>query len=184
MNFRRLLTLKPTSSQFLYLAVIVTMVLMVTMGQSLAQSKKKPAGVSCILNGKTYKNCSPAMLKQAKREAARIKAAPQKKGVTVQFAGISPATVTKSPLAPTTALGKGATVAALAAFGTQPDYFAIGNYANSPLPQVDATGTIVPLTGMRKFVNSLPGLCGLGAPNRPGAVHPPCDEGHYRHFYE
>ena len=41
-----------------------------------------------------------------------------------------------------------------------PDYFGpYPNYANSPLPAVDpVTGQVVPGTGMRKFVNSLPGL--------------------------
>lgn len=40
-----------------------------------------------------------------------------------------------------------------------PDYFAlIPNYANSPLPVIDVSGNIVPGTGIRKFVDSLPGL--------------------------
>ena len=39
-----------------------------------------------------------------------------------------------------------------------PDYFGpYPNYANSPLPTV-VTGKVVPGTGMRKFINSLPGL--------------------------
>ncbi|BDG03445.1 choice-of-anchor D domain-containing protein [Anaeromyxobacter oryzae] len=32
------------------------------------------------------------------------------------------------------------------------------NYANSPLPQLDASGAVVPGTGLRKFVDTLPGL--------------------------
>ena len=42
----------------------------------------------------------------------------------------------------------------------RPDYFGpYPNYANSPLPTVDTvTGKVVPGTGMRKFINSLPGL--------------------------
>ena len=41
-----------------------------------------------------------------------------------------------------------------------PDYFgAVPNYANSPLPQVDpTTQQVVPGTGIRKFVDSLPGV--------------------------
>ena len=41
-----------------------------------------------------------------------------------------------------------------------PDYFgAVPNYANSPLPQLDpATHQVIPGTGMRKFIDSLPGL--------------------------
>jgi len=41
-----------------------------------------------------------------------------------------------------------------------PDYFgAVPNYANSPLPQLDpTTHQVIPGTGMRKFIDSLPGL--------------------------
>lgn len=43
--------------------------------------------------------------------------------------------------------------------GATPDYWGgIANYANSPLPQMDASGNVIPGTGMRKFVDSLPGL--------------------------
>jgi FtsP/CotA-like multicopper oxidase with cupredoxin domain len=45
-----------------------------------------------------------------------------------------------------------------------PDYFGTTpNYANSPLPELDASGTVIPGTGIRKFVDSLPGL---GAANK------------------
>jgi len=44
-----------------------------------------------------------------------------------------------------------------------PDYFGVPNWANSPLPQIDVSGAVVPGTGMRKFVDTLPGLCALGA---------------------
>ena len=47
---------------------------------------------------------------------------------------------------------------AVPAPGGTPDYFGIyPNYANSPLPTV-VGGNVVPGTGMRKFVDSLPGL--------------------------
>jgi FtsP/CotA-like multicopper oxidase with cupredoxin domain len=47
---------------------------------------------------------------------------------------------------------------ALDPLGT-PDYFGtIPNYANSPLPDLDISGNPVPGTGIRKFVDSLPGL--------------------------
>jgi FtsP/CotA-like multicopper oxidase with cupredoxin domain len=40
-----------------------------------------------------------------------------------------------------------------------PDYFGfVPNYANSPLPRLDPAGRVVPGTGLRKFVNSLPGV--------------------------
>jgi FtsP/CotA-like multicopper oxidase with cupredoxin domain len=41
--------------------------------------------------------------------------------------------------------------------------YGIANYANSPLPSVNASGAVVPGTGMRKFVDRLPGLTAAGA---------------------
>ena len=42
--------------------------------------------------------------------------------------------------------------------GMTPDYFGSPNYANSPLPQFDAQGNHIAGTGIRKFVDGLPGL--------------------------
>jgi FtsP/CotA-like multicopper oxidase with cupredoxin domain len=43
--------------------------------------------------------------------------------------------------------------------GGTPDYFGPWpNYANSPLPRMDALGKVLAGTGIRKFVDSLPGL--------------------------
>jgi FtsP/CotA-like multicopper oxidase with cupredoxin domain len=43
--------------------------------------------------------------------------------------------------------------------GGVPDYFGIyPNYATSQLPEVDGSGNVITGTGIRKFVNSLPGL--------------------------
>jgi FtsP/CotA-like multicopper oxidase with cupredoxin domain len=55
----------------------------------------------------------------------------------------------------------------------QPDYMGgvIPNYANSPLPTLDASGNPVPGTGIRKFVDSLPGL-GAAAANDLGNYIP------------
>jgi FtsP/CotA-like multicopper oxidase with cupredoxin domain len=39
-----------------------------------------------------------------------------------------------------------------------PDYYNVANYANSPLPTLDASGKPISGTGIRKFVDSLPGL--------------------------
>jgi FtsP/CotA-like multicopper oxidase with cupredoxin domain len=47
--------------------------------------------------------------------------------------------------------------------GGTPDYWTTPNYANSQLPEFNADGTIKPGTGIRKFVDSLPGL---GAANK------------------
>lgn len=50
--------------------------------------------------------------------------------------------------------------------GSTPDYFgASGNFAQSPLPTFDASGNIVPGTGIRKFVDGLPGLGPTAANN-------------------
>lgn len=42
--------------------------------------------------------------------------------------------------------------------GGTPDYWTTPNYANSPLPEFNTDGTIKQGTGMRKFVDTLPGL--------------------------
>jgi FtsP/CotA-like multicopper oxidase with cupredoxin domain len=58
-------------------------------------------------------------------------------------------------------IGGGEDLTAKAAIGTPggtPDYFTTPNYANSPLPEFNPDGTIKQGTGMRKFVDTLPGL--------------------------
>jgi FtsP/CotA-like multicopper oxidase with cupredoxin domain len=53
-----------------------------------------------------------------------------------------------------------------------PDYFGnVPNYANSPLPRLDAAGNPIAGTGMRKFVDGLPGL-GPTAANNLGQYIP------------
>lgn len=53
-----------------------------------------------------------------------------------------------------------------------PDYFGTTpNFANSPLPTLDTSGNVVPGTGIRKFVDSLPGL-GSGNANDLGQYLP------------
>jgi FtsP/CotA-like multicopper oxidase with cupredoxin domain len=49
--------------------------------------------------------------------------------------------------------------------GGTPDYWTTPNYANSPLPELDANGKVVPGTGIRKFVDTLPGLGKANANN-------------------
>ncbi len=61
--------------------------------------------------------------------------------------------------------------AQMAAPGSAPHYFSHPNYANSPLPLLDSSGNIVPGTGIRKFVDGLPGL-GPGAANNLGQFLP------------
>jgi FtsP/CotA-like multicopper oxidase with cupredoxin domain len=54
--------------------------------------------------------------------------------------------------------GLGTPLGALVPLGP-PDYFGtVPNYANSQLPSLDTSGNVVPGTGIRKFVDSLPGL--------------------------
>jgi FtsP/CotA-like multicopper oxidase with cupredoxin domain len=56
--------------------------------------------------------------------------------------------------------------------GGTPDYFGTTpNYALSPLPTLDTLGNVVPGTGIRKFVDSLPGL-GAAAANDLGQFIP------------
>jgi FtsP/CotA-like multicopper oxidase with cupredoxin domain len=108
---------------------------------------------------------------QAQRKAARGRQAPQTKGVLHRFAGVNPATAPFSPLAPVSpallaGTAAGAAVGGPSALATYvmagplalPDYFGNPNWSNSPLPQLDASGAVIPGTGMRKFKDALPDL--------------------------
>src|SRR5512137_1184120 len=57
----------------------------------------------------------------------------------VTFAGINPDTAKYSPLAKL-----GGALAKMVDALTPPDYFGVANWANSPLPQLDATGNVIP----------------------------------------
>ena len=64
------------------------------------------------------------------------------------------------------ALGAQAMPATMPMPGGTPDYFGLyPNYANSQLPELDASGRVIPGTGIRKFVDSLPGLGAANANN-------------------
>jgi len=76
---------------------------------------------------------------RAQRKAARLRAAPQGKGVSSHFAGLNPETATVSPLA------AGPNALAAMTPGASPDYFGVGNYANSPFPVI-APGPIQAIT--------------------------------------
>jgi FtsP/CotA-like multicopper oxidase with cupredoxin domain len=74
-------------------------------------------------------------------------------------------------LPPATASAR-ASVAATLDPGGQPNYFGtVANFANSPLPKLDAKGNVIPGTGIRKFVDSLPGF-GPAAKNNLGNYIP------------
>jgi FtsP/CotA-like multicopper oxidase with cupredoxin domain len=55
--------------------------------------------------------------------------------------------------------------------GAPVDYFGTANWSNSQLPSLDASGNVIPETGIRKFVDSLPGL-GFAARNNLGQYIP------------
>ena len=115
------------------------------------------AQTGCKANGAGSKNCPPDQMRsttQAQRKAARTRQAPQKRGTNKVFAGLNASTLTMSPLASGLS-----TLATMAAPNSTPDYFGIANFANSPLPTIGAGGVIT--GGMHKFVNTLPGFCGL-----------------------
>ncbi len=62
--------------------------------------------------------------------------------------------------------GSGYQIAAAPVPGGTPDYFGpYSNYANSQLPTDNGLGSVIPGTGIRKFVDSLPGLGPTGANN-------------------
>ncbi|MEI9476036.1 MAG: hypothetical protein WCO26_05635, partial [Deltaproteobacteria bacterium] len=141
--------------KFLIFTCLVLAVTVLSWGVDLGWTQNNGKGQG---NGKN--NPSPAQVKQQKRQAARANAAPQKKGVDVNFAGVNPATATVSPLA------TAAPLAAVMTPGVVPDYFGVPNYANSPFLQIDPiTGAIIPNTGIQKFVNTLPLLTAAGVNN-------------------
>jgi hypothetical protein len=89
-------------------------------------------------------------------------------GSTATYAGINKDTSQLSPLA-----NLGGTLANMIENLALPDYFGIANWANSPLPQLDATGNVITGTGIRKFVDTLPGFCGVpGSTNSRGQCIP------------
>ncbi|MDD5370605.1 MAG: multicopper oxidase domain-containing protein [Anaerolineaceae bacterium] len=106
---------------------------------------------------------------QAMRIAAAANQKQQQQPVTQKFAGINPATASMSPLG-TVADGvtpMSGTPAHMDAPNSAPDYFGIANWANSPLPTVDpTTGAIT--GGMKKFLDTLPGICGVLTANGSG----------------
>lgn len=169
-----------STRRFRTLAGFTSLAFFLTVPVLNAQSTGPKSG-PCTVNGQHKDDCSPGEHKQADREAARSIASPQSTGSIVKFAGVKTSKV-KSPLAETheieneleaNAASNVATskVRAAAALpigpsvmmpNATPDYYGVGNYANSPLPVLNATGGIVAGSGMRKFVDTLPGLCALG----------------------
>jgi FtsP/CotA-like multicopper oxidase with cupredoxin domain len=108
---------------------------------------------------------------QAMRIAAAANQKQQQKAVTSKFAGIDPATASMSPLgtvADGASLLSGTGAAAVMdPPNSAPDYFGIANWANSPLPVINATTGVVS-GGMKKFIDTLPGLCGVTTANGSG----------------
>jgi FtsP/CotA-like multicopper oxidase with cupredoxin domain len=83
------------------------------------------------------------------------------------------ATLRKNAAKNSTGIGGGLKAAAATTLtpNAVPDYYQVPNYANSPLPDLDASGNPIPGTGIRKFVDSLPGL-GAAAANDLGNYIP------------
>ena len=152
-----------------YLNFVLSTLIMASMlfggfSQVTAQSQNSPNG-NGKGNGKGHGNGQMRSMTQAERKAARLNQPKQQTGVSLNFAGLDSATAAFSPLAaglPTNAV--------MAAPNSIPDYFGVGNWANSPLPTVDLAGNIT--GGMRKFIDPLPGLCNPGSPVGPV---PACD---------
>ncbi len=94
---------------------------------------------------------------QAMRNAAALNQRQQQKAVSAKFAGINQDTAKLSPLGVVangiTTLANGL---ARMANNIATDYFGVANWTNSPLPQVSQAGVVT--GGMRKFVDTLPGL--------------------------
>jgi len=99
----------------------------------------------------------------AQRQAAAARAAARRKAAATQ--GQQRTMVLGQPAAVSLAVPATPSGADLY-FGIYP------NYANSPLPTLDGNGNPVPGTGIRKFIDSLPGFCGVSAPNGLGQCLP------------
>ncbi|HEX9012370.1 MAG TPA: hypothetical protein VF813_02595, partial [Anaerolineaceae bacterium] len=136
-----------------------------------AQGNKPPSGNG---NGNGQGNQQQRSTTQAMRQAARMSQPKQKTGVSATYAGINPATAAYSPLASKSSsispMGTG--ISSLASMSSIIDYFGVANYANSQLPQLTTSGAVTTGTGMRKFVDSLPGLCSVSGPNDLGQCIP------------
>ena len=141
------------SRKFINLLVLVSMLasllLMSGGGQASAQGPTPPDRSSAIKRTKekqSHRITNADRLAAAKRAAAKKTVAPNGKAVPDQTAAVAAAAA-----APTQ--------------GGTPNYFGPeSNWANSPLPTVDPT-TGVATGGIRKFVDSLPGLGAAGANN-------------------
>ncbi len=99
----------------------------------------------------------------AQRMAAKALQAPQRTGVSSNFAGLDPQTKALSPLA-----AKPSALAVMSAPLATPDYFGVANYANSPLPTINPITKVI-TGGMHKFVDTLPGFCGVSPWGTNGA---------------
>ena len=108
------------------------------------------------------------MVTNAQRRAAATKLATfRKKQPNPLSAAVGALTSGANPFTAGIAALTGTPAAATATLtpNAVPDYYNVPNYANSPLPEFDATGNVLPNTGIRKFVDSLPGLGAAGANN-------------------
>ena len=155
----------------LFLIAIVLSLIVGAGGRVPAQAQGKGQGPTASApsgNGNGADHCKGKMRCYSKedRQAARERQAPPQAGTNLNFAGVSSTAAGKSAL--TTQAG---TLAQMNALAT-PDYFAVPNWANSPLPQIDGTGAIILGTGIRKFINTLPGICGVTPPNELGQCIP------------
>ena len=106
--------------------------------------------------------------RQDQRWLARQGQARQAVGSGLRFAGVNQATAQYSALAGALTPLAAATMSPIGPV----DYFASPNWANSPLAQVDANGVPIAGTGMRKFVDTLPGLCAVSGANNLGQCLP------------
>jgi FtsP/CotA-like multicopper oxidase with cupredoxin domain len=98
------------------------------------------------------------MMRKLPRMRADAAAGAAKKGLKVATK-TTKVNIKGRPTASNTAAASGFAAASAAALAT-PDYFgSVPNFANSPLPLVDPnTLAVTPGTGIRKFVDTLPGL--------------------------
>ena len=155
--------LSPVSAQTLPAASLVSQTVKVPSQPSQAVSPATPNDEIGMSSGMGQMRTTT----QAMRIAAALNQKQAQKAVIDTYAGINPATANMSSLGVTTngIDAQAANAATMAAPYSPPDYFGIANWANSPLPTI--TNGVVS-GGIRKFVDTLPGLCGVNTANGTG----------------
>ncbi len=122
------------------------------------KTSRKPMGTVTPADMPRMRHITNAQRKAAAARAAQRRAQ-QKKTAPATARPNAKANVALQPGVKANLAGSGVSAPAGPALTLDQIYFGTSpNYANSPLPQTDDLGNVIPGTGIRKFVDTLPGL--------------------------